>query len=173
MTALAARLERALPNAEQVRDTLRESRDESVRRRRAVIGLSLIGMTAMGAVSLLQAGIVKHLPDPPLDRFNSDEANLSNVAYKAGTPDGTLALASLAANLPIAAFGGADRGERRPWIALIAAAKAAIDAAGAGAYFYRMASKQDPWCGYCITGALVNFSVLALTLPEAKQALGR
>jgi hypothetical protein len=34
-----------------------------------------------------------------------------------------------------------------------------------------MPAKEKAWCGYCITGALANIGIFALTLPEAKEAL--
>src|SRR5207249_3711246 len=117
-----------------------------------------------------QTGIIKHLPDPPLKSFNSDKVNLSNTAFKMGVPDGTLSLASLAANIPIASFGSTNRVRKHPWIPIFAAAKAAIEAVAAGWYFYQMPAREKAWCGYCITGALVNFGILALTLPEAFKA---
>jgi hypothetical protein len=123
-----------------------------MRRRRAIIGLSLAGMAAMTPVSLLQTGVVRHLPDPPFGNFHSDETNLSDAAYRFGTPDGTLALASLAANLPLAAWGGRDRALERPWVSLLAAGKALADALGAGGYFWRMASGKEPWCPYWVVG---------------------
>jgi hypothetical protein len=158
-------------STQQLRHDLRQADDAEMRRRRAVIGLSLVGMAAMTPVSLLQTGIVRHLPDLPLDDFNSDKANLSDTAYRFGVPDGTLALASLAANLPLAAWGGRDRARRQPRVALLAAAKALADAIGAGGYFWQMASGKEPWCPYCITGALANFGILALALPDAITAL--
>jgi hypothetical protein len=53
----------------------------------------------------------------------------------------------------------------------VAAAKAAVEAVSAGWYFYQMPAHEKKWCGYCIVGALANVGILALTLPEAKQAL--
>jgi uncharacterized membrane protein len=53
---------------------------------------------------------------------------------------------------------------------LAAAAKAAIEAAGAAFYFYQMPAKEKAWCGYCIAGALISFAILALTIPEARRA---
>ncbi|MCA1635714.1 MAG: vitamin K epoxide reductase family protein [Acidobacteria bacterium] len=155
----------------QLRNELQQGETRGLKRRRAIIGLSLLGMGAMSAVSLLQTGIVKHLPDPPLKSFDSDKVNSSDTAYMLGVPDGTLSLASLAANIPIAAFGGADRASQQPLIPLIAAGKAAVEAAIAGWYFYQMPAKEKRWCGYCITGALANLGIFALTLPEARQAL--
>jgi len=156
---------------QQLRRELQEGETDDLWRRRAIIGLSLVGMTAMGAVSLLQTGVIKHLPDPPLDSFDSDKVNSSDTAYALGVPDGTLSLASLAANVPLAAFGGADRVREQPWVPLVAAGKAAVEAAAAGWYFYQMPAKEKKWCGYCIVGAAANFGIFALTLPEAKKAL--
>ena len=155
----------------RLRDDLVHGDTKDLRRRRAIVGFSLLGMAAMTPVSLLQTGIVKHLPDPSLEGFHSDKANLSDTAYQFGVPDGTLVLASLAANLPLAAYGGRDRAAQQPWVPLAAAGKAAADALGAGAYFYQMLSGNEPWCAYCVTGALANFAVLMLSIPEAVGAL--
>ena len=67
-------------NAQQLRHDLRQADDAEMRRRRAIIGLSLVGMATMTLVSLLQTGIVRHLPDPPVGDFHSDETNLSDTA---------------------------------------------------------------------------------------------
>ena len=168
MSALEELLE---GNPQQLRRELQEGRTENLKFRRGIIGLSLIGMGAMAAVSLLQTGIVKHLPDPPLDSFNSDKVNSSDIAYMLGVPDGTVSLAGLAANIPIAACGDINRAQEKPLIPLLAAGKAAIEAAVATWYFYQMPAKEKAWCGYCIAGALANVGIFALTLPEAKEAL--
>lgn len=138
-----------------------------------VIGLSLAGMVSMTATSLLQIGVLKHLPDPPLPGFNSDKVNLSPTAFPYGIPDGTLALASYALNLPLAAFGGAERPVRQPVVPLLAATKAAVDAILAGWYFYQMPTREKAWCVYCITAAFASFTILFVSQPEAKQAVAR
>ena len=157
--------------AGQLREELQKGNSKGLRRRRAIIGLSLLGMGAMTAVSLLQTGIVKHLPDPPVDSFDSDKVNSSDTAYALGTPDGTLSLASLAANIPIAAFGGENRAEEQPLVPILAAGKSVVEAVAAGWYFYQMPTKEKAWCGYCIVGAFANFGIAALSLPEALEAL--
>lgn len=156
---------------QQLRRELQESSGEGLSRRRKIIGLSLLGMAAMGAVSLFQTGIVKHLPDPPIEGFDSDKVNSSDTAYALGVPDGTLSLASLASNIPIAAFGGENRAEETPLVPIAAAAKASVEAVVALWYFYQMPTKEKAWCGYCIAGALCNVGITVLTLPEAKRAL--
>ena len=155
---------------QQLRRELQNSNKSDLNLRRGVIGLSLVGMAAMTAVTLFQTGVIKHLPDPPIDGFDSDKVNSSDTAYALRVPDGALSLASLAANIPLAAFGGENRASDAPLIPLAAAAKATVEAAVAGWYFYQMPTKEKAWCGYCIVGALTNWGIAALTLMEAKKA---
>ena len=157
--------------AQRIRKDLQQDETSERWRRRMIVGLSLVGMGSMAATSLLQTGVLKHLPDPPLPGFNSDKVNLSDAAFPSGVPDGTIALTGFAANLPLAAFGGADRAARQPWVPLVAAAKATVDAAVSGWYFYQMPAREKAWCAYCITAALANFGILVLTLPEARKGL--
>ncbi len=158
-------------NPQKLRRELQKSNESDLNLRRGVIGLSLVGMAAMTAVTLFQTGVVKHLPDPPIDSFDSDKVNSSDTAYALGVPDGALSLASLAANIPMAAFGGENRAETMPLVPIAAAAKAIVEAAVAGWYFYQMPTKEKAWCGYCIVGAMTNWGIAALTLIEAKRAL--
>ena len=141
-----------------------------MKRRRGIIAASMAGMAAMTAVSLLQTGLIKHLPDPPLRDFDSDRVNSSDTAYAFGAPDGPISLASFAANVPVAAWGAEDRWRTQPWIPVAAAGKALVEAAAAGWYAYQMPAKEKAWCGYCITAALASFTVAALSLPEARAA---
>ena len=156
---------------QKLRRELQRGNSEKLGRRRAIIGLSLLGMGAMTAVSLFQTGIIKHQPDPPIDGFDSDKVNSSETAYALGVPDGTLSLASLAANIPLAAFGGENRAEEQPIVPILAAGKAVVEALVAGWYFYQMVAVEKTLCGYCITGALANMGIAVLSLPEAIEAL--
>lgn len=169
LTAQATALGTGLAIAE-LRSQLQNSTDADVRRRRTIIVASLVGMTSMAIVSLLQTGIVQHLPDPPLNNFDSDKVNSSDIAYALGVPDGTLSLAALALNVPLAAFGGVERAKRTPHVPLAAATKSGIEAVAAGWYFYQMPAKEKKWCAYCIAGAVANAAVFVLTLPEAINA---
>lgn len=154
-----------------IRETLRSATTRDAARRRTIISVSLVGIASMGATSLLQTGVIRHLPDPPLPGFDSDKVNLSRAAFPFGIPDGTLALLTFALNLPLAAFGGADRARTVPWVPLVAGAKAVVDAVVAAWYFVQMPTREKAWCGYCITAALANFVVAALAVPEARKAL--
>ncbi len=153
-----------------LRKELQEGKSATMKSRRGIIALSLVGIGAMTAVTLLQTGIVKHLPDPPLPDFDSDKVNSSDTAYALGVPDGALSLASLAANIPLASFGGEDRAETMPLVPIAAAAKASVEAVVASWYFYQMPAVEKKWCGYCIIGAAANLGIAALSISEAKKA---
>ena len=153
------------------RAELTEGDSEDMRRRRAIIGLSIVGIGIAAAVSMLQTGLVRHLPDPPVGNFDADKVIKSDEAYQFGIPDATIALTGLAANVPLAAWGGSERAKNQPLIPLIATGKAATEAAAAAWYFYQMPTKLKTWCGYCIAASAVYLGILALTLPEAKRAL--
>ncbi len=154
----------------EVRSELTEHDSSDLRRRRAIIGLSLVGLGVAAAASMLQTGVVRHLPDPPVGNFDADKVIKSDPAYQFGIPDATIALAALAANVPLAAWGGRDRAKDLPVVPLVAAGKAAAEAAAAAWYFYQMPTKLKAWCAYCIVGAGVYTAIFALTLPEAKKA---
>jgi uncharacterized membrane protein len=151
--------------------SLRKSDAADVKRRRAIVNVSFGGMAAMSAVSALQMGIVSHLPDPPIRGFDSDKVNTSKTAYPFGIPDGTLALSGFAGNILLAAWGDARRAREEPWIPIVAAGKALLEAVVAGWYFYQMPTKEKAWCGYCIAGAAANITVAALAIPEAIEAI--
>lgn len=127
-----------MDQARQLRRDLQRGSTTHMKLRRGVIGTSVAGMASMVPVTMLQTGLVHHLPDPPLKGFHSDAANSSLIAFKFGVPDGAMSVASFAVNIPLAAFGGADRARTKPLIPLIAAGKAAIDAAVSAWYFDKM-----------------------------------
>lgn len=172
-----------LPDQATVRETLtgrttdtlqhqlRTGRSVELRRRRGVVGLSLAGMAAMGAVTLLQTGLVDHLPDPPIGGVDSDAANLSDEAFKAGVPDGPLALRSFAASAALATIGGEDRARERPAIPILAAAKSAAGAWGAVKNISKMARGDQSWSPYRLAWSAASVGIFALAVPEAIRAI--
>jgi uncharacterized membrane protein len=156
---------------QELRRELQRGDSTDMKWRRRVIGLSLFGVGVTAVISLFQTGIIRHLPDPPLESFDSEEVMSSDPAYMWGNADATLAMTTAAANLPLASFGGVNRAAKIPAVPLLATAKAALDAASAGWYFYQMAAKQRRWCIYCITTAATFAGIFVLTLPEAMSAV--
>ncbi|HWI88937.1 MAG TPA: vitamin K epoxide reductase family protein [Sphingomicrobium sp.] len=157
----------------QLQDSIRNDDRPEMRYRRSIVGVSLVGMAAMGIVALLQTGIVRKLPEPHTKRpkFDTLKVNTSKEAFSYGMPDGALVLVTHAANLALAAAGPADRYERRPWLPIAALASALPQALVAAKYlFYQMPRVDKAWCPYCVVDALTHFATLGLAVPEALGA---
>lgn len=157
----------------QLERSIRQSGSQTMQLRRGITVASLVGIGMMGVVSLLQMGVVRHLPDPPTrrPRFDSDRVNTSEEAYSYGMPDAPLTVVAHAATLAIAAAGPADRHRERPWLPLLATMVALPQAAIAGRYLFHQMPKVDKaWCPWCVVDALAHFATVALSLPEALKA---
>ena len=59
---------------------LRHQTGPDLRRRRWVLGLSLLGTLAGQIVALFQMGLIRRLPDPPVGPFDSTRVNASDYA---------------------------------------------------------------------------------------------
>ena len=62
---------------QKLRRELQQSGESDLNLRRGIIGLSLVGIAAMTAVTLFQTDVVKHLPDPPIDGFDKGDGSFS------------------------------------------------------------------------------------------------
>ncbi len=158
----------------ELKQSVRNPVDSDMTYRRAIIGVSLLGMASMAVVTLLQMGILRHLPDPQTStpNFDTDKVNTSEEAFSYGMPDAPLTIAAHAASLAIAAAGPADRYERRPWLPVLATGLALPQAAIAAKYlFYQMPKVDKAWCPWCVFDALVHFATVALTIPETVKVI--
>ncbi len=157
--------------AERVSDDLRRHTSPHLRSRRVQTALTVGAAAAMGLITLYQTGIVRHLPDPPLPGFDSDRVDASGEAYELfRTPDAALGLANYGATLALIGMGGADRAGEQPLLPLLAAAKLAADAAGAGYLTAEQVSRHRALCFYCLLAAGANWAAAGYALPEARDA---
>jgi len=86
---------------------LRRGHNDDLRRRRWIIGLSMVTATAGQIVTLYQTGIIHHLPDPPLDVFDSDKVDASDYGYKRlQMPDAPAMLITAGITAALASAGG-------------------------------------------------------------------
>ncbi|PZG01890.1 vitamin K epoxide reductase family protein, partial [Micromonospora deserti] len=156
---------------ERVSDDLRLDDSPVMRRRRWAAGLTLVATGAYAVVAAYQFGLVRHLPEPPVRVLDADRVDASGEAYVLGhTPDTALALASAAGTLALVGMGAADRARRQPWIPLLAAGKAAGDAAAGAWLFAEQVTKHRRLCGWCTVAAAATAATVPFTLGEAMQA---
>jgi len=157
---------------EELSEQLRNSDNEYLRRRRTVVGLSLVAVGSMGLIALYQMGIIKHLPEPPLPRLDADKVDASPEAYsRFSMPDGFLGLGSYAMTMGLAAMGGQDRARTDPWIPLALAAKVAFDTSQAVRLTVDQATKEKAFCSWCLLSALATFATVPFVIPEARAAI--
>lgn len=153
---------------------LRTGNDIGMKRRRAVVALSLFNIASMGAIALYQVGVIKHVPEPRLPGADSDKINGSSQAYSLlQTPDGALAVGSYAATLGLAAMGAPGRSQTMPWVPIAAAAKSILDAALAIKGLIEQPTKHRAYCVLCVLSAIAAAATVPLSLPEAGAAIRR
>jgi uncharacterized membrane protein len=150
---------------------LRTDTSPSLRRRRGIVGLSMLASASMGLIALYQTGLIKHLPEPPLPLMNADKVDASAEAYsRFSTPDAILGLGSYAATMGLAAMGGAGRVSEMPWVPLALAAKVAFDTANAARLFVDQWTKYRAFCFWCVLAAAATFAMVPLAIPETVAA---
>ena len=153
---------------------LRLGTGPDLRRRRWVVGLSLLGAGIGQIVGLYQTGIVKHLPDPPIGPFDSDRVDASDYAYKRlQMPDGFPMILTFTATAALAAAGGKDRAEQMPLLPVALAAKTLFDVATNLKLAREEWADNKAFCAYCQTASLLSVVSVALALPEASRGLRR
>lgn len=154
-----------------LRQYLQNASGEEIGLRRGVVAVSLLGIAAMACTTLLQTGLVKKLPELPVEGFDTRKVNSSDEAYSYGGPDSPIAIVGHGVNMVLASTGGRDRAQREPWLPLLGALVASVQGIVAAKYlFYQMPKVDKAWCPYCIFDALTHFATVALTLPEAAKA---
>lgn len=153
---------------------LRLHRSPDLRRRRWLVGLSLAGVAMGQVVGLYQTGILRHLPDPPVGPFDSDEVDASDYAYKRlQVPDAFLMVGTYAVTAALAAAGGEDRARGMPWLPVAMATKTAYDVAT------NLRLAREEWrdnkalCAYCQTATVISLASVLLALPEAGRGVRR
>lgn len=150
---------------------LRLGSGPDLRRRRWILGLSLIGTLAGQIVLLFQTGLLRRLPDPP-GPFDSSRVDASDYGYsRLQTPDAALMLISYGVTAALAAAGGRDRARTNPALPVALAAKTAWDAATAIRLGREEWAENQALCAYCQAATVASLASLALALPEALTAM--
>lgn len=147
----------------RVRHDLLKDRSPALQARRAIIGLSTIGLLDFVAISLYQTGILNKLPDLPGRFFDSNKVNGSKKAYSRHLPDGLTGALLYVTHMILASY-GAEFSRRRAWSrwALVASTSAGVF--GAATYLYDMSFRQKRACIYCLIGAAINLLLLRRSL---------
>ncbi len=156
----------------QLSKELRSATSPDLRRRRWLVGLSLLGSTIGQVVTLYQFGIVRHLPDPPGRLFDSNRVNASTYAYKRlQMPDAVLMIGTYAVTAALAAAGPENRAERTPLLPVALAAKTLFDVATNLILAREEWQENQALCAYCQTASALSLASAVLAVPEAARGL--
>lgn len=161
-------------NAQALSAQWRTGSGNFLAQRRRIVALSLVATAAMGAVTLYQTGVLKHLPEPPLPGLDAEKVDASPEAYNrvgTATPDAALGLVSYAATVALATMAGTDRARQQPLIPLVLAGKVTVDALNAGYLTWEQIAKHRALCSYCLVAAAASFAIVPASWPEARAAL--
>jgi hypothetical protein len=157
----------------QLSEELRQGKNPHMSRRRAIIGLSMLGGSMGQLVTLYQTGIISHLPDPPgQELFDADRVDASNYAYnKFNSPDGPIMVANYAITAWLAAAGGIDRARRNPLLPIAMGIKLVLDGVTNVELAREEWSENKAFCEYCQVATLCTFASIVLAAPEIVTAI--
>lgn len=156
----------------QLSRELREAHTPDLHRRRWIIGLSLLGAAMGQVVTLYQTGIIRRLPDPPLNIFDSSRVDASEYGYKRlNTPDAVMMVVSYGATAWLAAAGGKDRASDLPLLPVMMGLKILGDAATAVELGREEWRENKALCAYCQVATLASLASIPLAFPETRRAL--
>lgn len=157
--------------AEAVSDALRRQDSPDLRRRRAVVGMSLLASAALGVVEAYQAGLIRRVPEPSLPWLDAERVDASGEAYHSfATPDAGLGIVSYGITIALVGAGSGERAQDKPWLPLLAAAKVVSDAVNGSYLFAEQVSKHRRLCSWCTVAAAASLVSVPLVLPEALNA---
>jgi hypothetical protein len=156
----------------QLSRELRFSGGQFLPQRRAIIGLSLVAIAAMGVVAFYQTGIIRHLPQPPIPGLDSDKVDAAPEAYeRLAAPDATLAVGSYAATLVLAAMGSKQRARHQPWLPLALAGKVGFDLAQIIRMVRVQWGKYRALCFWALISGAATVASFPLVFREARAAV--
>ena len=159
-------------NQTQLSEELRYNQYPNLKRRRWIIGLSLLGVALGQIVTLYQTGIIHHLPDPPVGPFDSDKVDASDYAYKRlDTPDAVGMISTYGITTALAAAGGANRAVDNPALPISLLAKTLGDVATNLMLAKEEWKENKALCFYCQTATVASIATVVLAVPEAVTAI--
>lgn len=157
---------------QQLSQELRKGQNPHMSRRRAIIGLSMLGGSMGQLVTLYQTGIISHLPDPPGQTlFDADRVDASNYAYsRFNSPDGPIMVLTYAITAWLAAAGGLDRARRNPLLPIAMGIKILVDVVTNLELAREEWSENKAFCEYCQVATVCSLTSLVLAAPEVIAA---
>lgn len=151
---------------------LRTYASPDLRRRRQIVGLSLVGTVIGGIVTAYQSGLTRRLPDIlPGKVFDAEEVDASDYAYRhLQMPDAPQMIVTYGLTAALASAGGAGRAEQNPALPIATAVKTGFDLVTCLALAKQEWAENKALCSWCQIATVISAVSFALSLPEARRA---
>lgn len=156
----------------QLSHDLREEHSPDLVRRRAGIGLSLVGAVIGAVVTAYQTGLVRRLPDILPGRiWDAEKVDASDYAYRRlQQPDAPSMIVTYGLTAMALSAGGRDRARQNPALPVIASVKAIGDFGLCVTLAVEEWRENRKLCSWCQVATLISAATAVLTLPEAARA---
>lgn len=135
---------------------------------RSISGLAAVSAFAFTLGALVQNGVVRRLPDPPLRFVDSRRVMLSRAAFPFGVPDSPIALALEAAILAMAGTARRAAPARRRLLDRLIAIAATGGGIGAVRYLVEMVRLRRA-CVYCLGAATAMIALVPIAIKQARS----
>ncbi len=145
----------------------------ALRRRRRVVGGTMLSTACMAVASLYQTGVLKRIPELPLGPFDAGRVEASAQAYQLlRMPDAPLAVVSFGLTAALAAGAGTGEGpgfgRRADLVRVALGAKALVDAVYGAKLMADQATKHGKLCSWCLTTTVGSAIALGPALAEGR-----
>jgi uncharacterized membrane protein len=144
-----------------------------LRRRRRVVGGTMLSTVCMAVATLYQTGVVRRIPELPLGPFDAGRVEASAQAYQLlRMPDAPLAVVSFGLTAALAAGAGTGAGpgfgRRAELVRVALGAKALVDAVYGAKLMADQATKHGKLCSWCLTTTVGSAIALGPALAEGR-----
>ena len=144
-----------------------------LRRRRRVVGGTMLSTACMAVATLYQTGVVRRIPELPFGPFDAGRVEASAQAYQLlRMPDAPLAVVSFGLTAALAAGAGTGAGpgfgRRAELVRVALGAKALVDAVYGAKLMADQATKHGKLCSWCLTTTVGAAIALGPALAEGR-----
>ncbi len=140
-----------------------------LRRRRRVVAGAMASTACMGVASLYQTGVLRRIPELPLDLFDAGRVEASAQAYQLlRMPDAPLAVVSFGLTAALAAAAGAGGGRDVQAVRVALGGKALVDLAYSVKLMSDQVTKHGRLCSWCLTTTVGAAIALPPALAEGR-----
>jgi uncharacterized membrane protein len=160
----------AVGEAAALSDAWRTARPgPELRRRRRVVGGTMLSTACMAVATLYQTGVLRRIPELPVPGFDANRVEASAQAYQVlKMPDAPLGVVSFGLTAALASAAGAGPGPGTQAVRVALGLKALVDVAYSAKLMSDQVTKHGRLCSWCLTTTVGAAVALRPALQEGR-----